>query len=254
MNLDELLELALKAGERAGAAIVASKKDLKIWQKDDGSPFSSADLAANEAICEVLAQSGIAICSEERILPFAQRKQMPYFWLIDPLDGTKGFLKGSDEYCILIALIHEQRPILALIHQPEKKSSLYAHAHSKLYKNGSELQINKEFFIKNEKKALISVHHPNAQNKAFLEENKLKSMQISSALKFNALCEGVAGVYARFESLHSWDIAAGDFLLNHAGGLMCDFHQKPLLYNQESFLCPPFIALSRKEFFKDFKF
>lgn len=254
MDLDNLLELTLKAGTKASEAILKSKKDLKIWQKDDGSPFSSADLSANEAICEVLAQSKIPICSEESILPFEARKQMPYFWLIDPLDGTKGFLKGSDEYCILIALIKEQRPILALIHQPEKQTSLYAHQNSKLFKNASKLKVDEKIYIKNEKKALISVHHPNAQNKAFLEENSLESMRISSALKFNALCEGLAGVYARFESLHSWDIAAGDFLLNHAGGLMCDFHQMPLLYNQESFLCPPFIALSRKEFLKDFKF
>ncbi|TQR33841.1 3'(2'),5'-bisphosphate nucleotidase CysQ [Campylobacter sp. MIT 99-7217] len=248
MNLDDLLELALSASHEASKAILKEKQNPQIWQKNDRSPLTSADLASNEALCKILKKSNIPICSEEQILPFEQRKNLPYFWLIDPLDGTKGFIKGSDEYCILIALIQGQRPILALIEQPEKENLFYAHQQSKLFKNHAEFIPDESFFLQNKKKLLLSVHHPNPQSKEFMDKNDLEAIKISSALKFNALCNGEAGVYRRIESLHSWDIAAGDFLVNHGGGLMCDLSLKPILYNQESFLCPSFIAVSRKEF------
>lgn len=254
MHLDNLLTLAIDASTKAGEAILKEKKDLKIWQKDDDTPVSSADLTSNAILNEILGQSDIAICSEEKTLAFELRKNLPYFWLLDPLDGTKGFLNGSDEYCILIALIKEQRPILALIYQPQTQQILYAHQQSKVFKNHKELKIDESIFLQNKFKALVSAHHQESKNKAFLQSNKLSPIKIASALKFNALCEGQAGVYVRFESLHSWDIAAGDFLLNQSGGFMCDFNQKPLLYNQKSFSCPHFIALSRKAFFKDFDF
>lgn len=249
MNLDHLLSIALEASLKASKAILNVKNDFKVWQKDDFSPLSSADLASNETLIEILSRSDIPICSEEKPISYDERKHLKRFWLIDPLDGTKGFIKGSDEYCILIALIEDQRPILSIIKQPSTDECFYAHKESKVYKNDTLLQKDESAFKASEKTALVSVHHPNEKNQAFLDQNALETIKISSALKFKLLLEGKAGIYHRFESLHSWDIAAGDFLVNQNEGLMCDFNHMPLLYNQKSFLCPAFIALSKKENF-----
>lgn len=254
MNLDKLLQLALNASKKASKAILNEQNSLKIWHKKDGTPLSSADLLSNEILCDELSKSDIAVCSEEKPLSFEQRKHLSCFWLIDPLDGTKAFLKQSKEYCILIALIFGKRPILSLITQPSNDESFYAHAQSKVYKNDKILIKDETYFQAHKNIALTSVHHPNAQNKEFLEKNKLKALQISSALKFTALLEGKAGVYHRFENLHSWDIAAGDFLLQQNGGFMGDFNKKAISYNEKSFLSPPFLALAKCEFAKEIIF
>lgn len=265
MNLDFLLKLALDASHKAYKAILKEKQKLEIWQKDDGSPLSSADLASNEILCDELGKSDIAVCSEEKPLNFNERKNLPYFWLIDPLDGTKSFIKGSDEYCILIALIAHTRPILSLIAKPSVQDFYYAHAQSKLYKNDSVLVVDEELFLTEQKTALISTHHSSPLNQAFLEKNSFTPKKVSSALKFITLLDGKAGIYHRFENLHSWDIAAGDFLLNKSGGFMGKFSQNHLKnyknstflssdfisYNEENFLCPHFVAVSRQEFLKE---
>lgn len=260
MNLNFLLDLALNATQKACAAILAAKKNLEIWQKDDGSPLSSADLASNEILCAQLAQSGLAICSEEQPLAYEKRKDLDAFWLIDPLDGTKSFIKGSDEYCVLVALIAHKRPILAVIAKPSTNELYYAHKESVLYKNGKPLCVGN--FEAHKNVALVSVHHPNEKNAEFLAKNALTPTKISSALKFIALLDGKAGVYHRFENLHSWDIAAGDFLLNQSGGFMGKFNAQALQnaanskskdddflsYNEQGFLCEHFIALSQAKF------
>lgn len=218
MNLDKMLDLALNASNAALRAILKERERLQIWTKADGSPLSSADLAANEALCEILARSDLKICSEEKPLDYAARKDLSAFWLIDPLDGTKGFLKGSDEFCVLVALIERGRPILSVLSSP--KAEFYAHKHTKVFKNGEILTPSEAKFAQNRRTALISVHHPNPQNQAFLDKNALTPRQISSAMKFAALLDGEAGIYHRFESLNGWDIAAGDFLINQNGGFM----------------------------------
>lgn len=248
MNLDDLLQLALNASKKAARAILREKAQLKIWQKNDGSPLSSADLAANEILCDELAKSDIAICSEEKPLEYEKRKNLNAFWLIDPLDGTKGFIKGSDEYCILVALIAGKRPILSLITKPSSDESYYAHEKSAVYKDDKALCVDESVFETHKSVALTSVHHPNEKNAEFFAKNSLAPVKISSALKFIALLEGKAGVYHRFERLHSWDIAAGDFLVGQIGGFMGDLQGKLLSYNEQSFLCSPFLAVSRREF------
>ncbi len=260
MNLDFLLKLALDASQKACKAILKEKQKLEIWQKDDGSPLSSADLASNEILCDELSKSDIAVCSEEKPLNFNERKNLPYFWLIDPLDGTKGFVEGSDEYCVLVALIAQKRPVLAVIAKPSTNELYYAHKESVLYKNGKPLCVSD--FETHKNVALMSVHHPNEKNADFLAKNALTPTKISSALKFIALLDGKAGVYHRFENLHSWDIAAGDFLLNQSGGFMGKFNAQTLQnaanskskdddflsYNEQGFLCEHFIALSKAKF------
>ena len=116
--MSELLNLAKKAAVNAGAQIMkfysADNTALKVCLKDDSSPLTSADLAANEAILKELKKSGIDICSEESVLSASSSKE-GLFWLVDPLDGTKEFLAHNDEFCVCIALIKDTKPILGVI-------------------------------------------------------------------------------------------------------------------------------------------
>lgn len=265
MNLDSLLNIgleAINAGAKAILEIKSASKNMQVWKKENNTPLSEADIAANTAITEILSKTKIPICSEEKPLEYDIRKDLESFWLIDPLDGTKGFIEGSENYCVLIALIAKDldfnkesrfngyfatrpalfRPTLALIAKPESSEIYYAHAKSPLYKN------DKIFTPKmcKDSIALVSKHHGSPLDTNFLKENNLKSLSIPSALKFIALLNGAASVYHRFENLNSWDIAAGDFLINHSGGFMADLHLNPINYNTQSFRCPYFIALDSK--------
>ncbi|EAH5863531.1 3'(2'),5'-bisphosphate nucleotidase CysQ, partial [Campylobacter coli] len=117
-KFDNLLKTAIDASNEASKAILKERKNLQIWQKQDQSPLTSADLASNEILNDILGKTDIKILSEEGLLSQEESKNLQSYWLIDPLDGTSGFLKGSDEFCIMISLIHEDRPILALIKNP----------------------------------------------------------------------------------------------------------------------------------------
>ncbi len=252
MNLSPLLDLAIEAANAASAAILNERKNLKIWQKEDSSPVSSADLISNELITQKLAETGIEVFSEEKILPFEKRKNLECFWLIDPLDGTSSFLKQKDEFCIMITLICEQRPVLSLIKNPTNGDIFYAHKDSKVYKNHRILEKDEEFFKQNQFTALLSVNHLSKEDKEFATKHNFKALNISSGLKFTALLEGRAGVYRRAENLSIWDIAAGDFLVNQNGGFMGDLRGNFLNYNQEGNKASHFLALSQKSFLKDF--
>lgn len=254
MNLDTYLNLALDAAEKASKAILKEKENLKILSKEDGTALTSADIASNEILSEMLSKSDFKILSEEKILSYEERKNLEYFWLIDPLDGTKGFIKGQDEYCIMISLIHQKRPILALIKSPEKDEIFYAHKESKVYKNSNPLQKNEAFFKENQYTALLSINHLCKEDEEFAIKYKLKALNISSGLKFSALLEGKAGIYRRKENLNIWDIAAGDFLLNQNGGFMGKFDNNLLSYNEQNLRADYFIAVSKKEFLQDFDY
>lgn len=252
MSLTSYLNLAIDAANAASVAILNERKNLKIWQKEDNTPVSSADLASNEILTQNLAKTGIEVFSEEKILPFEKRKNLEYFWLIDPLDGTSSFLKQRDEFCIMIALIHKNRPVLSLIKNPTNGDIFYAHKDTKVYKNHKILEKDENFFKQNQFTALLSVNHLSEADATFAKKHNLKALNISSGLKFTALLEGKAGVYKRAENLNIWDIAAGDFLINQNGGFMGDFNANFLTYNEQSYKASFFLAVSDKSFLRDF--
>ena len=251
-NLDNLLKIALTASNEACKAILKERKNLITWQKADKSPISSADIASNETINEILKSSDIEIISEESLPQKRNLKALQNFWLVDPLDGTSGFIKGGNEFCVMISLIHQNRPILALIQNPTTNDIFYAHKDSKVYKNNEVLKPNEAEFKNNKFKALLSVNHLTKEDENFAKNHNLEPLNISSGLKFCAILQGFAGVYKRFESLHTWDLVAGDFLVNQNGGFMGNFSQNKLFYNATNYQSEPFICVSRKEFLKDF--
>lgn len=248
MGLDGFLKLAVDASIASAIAIARERKDLQIWQKNDGTLLSSADLISDEILSLKLGTSGLPVLSEESVAGYSGGNEL--FWLIDPIDGTKGFCKGGRDYCILIALIRNGRPILAVLNAPERGLLFYAHEKSKLYKNGKFA--HKKDCKRHKNIALVSEYHKDAKEEAFILKNDLKPSYISSAVKITRLLEGQAGVYYKARGLHIWDIATSDFLLEKNGGIMCDHEGNKLIYKDDELLSKPFIALADKDFIKDF--
>lgn len=120
LNLDKFLEIAINASNQASKAILEERKNFKTWEKEDKSPLTSADLASNKILNDILGSTDIKILSEEKLLSKEECEELKTFWLIDPLDGTSGFLKGSDEFCVMVSLVHDNRPVLSLIQNPSK--------------------------------------------------------------------------------------------------------------------------------------
>lgn len=237
--MQDLLALAKEAAKIAGNEILKIQEPV-VKIKLDGTFVTNADLKSNEIIFDILNKSSINICSEEKILSYEKRKKAP-FWLIDPLDGTSNYIKNKKDFCICISLIDGNRPILGLIYDVGNKNMYYSVKGMQVYKNGEVINNIK----KESNKALISLRkEQNINNSKIPFSYGYSALNIGSALKFCALLDGRADVYLRFERLSSWDISAGDFLINQNGGLMLGLDKQKINYNKSNFSCKPFIAFA----------
>jgi 3'(2'), 5'-bisphosphate nucleotidase len=231
-----MIEVMIKAAKSAGEAILALKNCTAQF-KADYSPVTKADLASNAIIMRELTHhfSHIPIVSEET----ACTCDCDTFFLIDPLDGTKEFLQNNGEYCVLIAYIEQGIPVKSVIYAPDS-GYLYVANEGKATKNGVPIHVKAGL-----KNALISRSHPEEPLVKYHETKGVSEfITCGSALKFAKLAEGEAGLYTRFVSLSIWDIAAGDALVNAAGGTMTDHEGKNLTYHSSHLKAKPFIAKS----------
>ena len=235
------------AMKEAASAILALRNSAKIYTKSDGSRVTDADFASNEILISAL-ERFYPVCSEERTLPWPMRQALPAFFLLDPLDGTSNFIAGKDDFCISLALIEGKRPSFGLIYDVCADLMLYSHE-GLIYENEQALDIKTRPETKH--LALVSMRKSqDMRNYSYINKHSLTPLPYGSALKFYKLVKGEAGMYLRHERLSSWDIAAGDFLLNSAKGSMREFDPKLdtacdfISYNEEDFLSKPFIALA----------
>lgn len=234
---------------------------LKVREKNDLSPVTEADLKAHQIIIESLKQltPEIPILSEElNPMPlFEERKKWATYWLIDPLDGTKSFLKGETDFAISVALIKNHQPILGVIELPMLDQCYFA------FKNQGAYKINREINKQKQMPQKISVNKNYDQTfkitigkakalsdrlKERLEKlNDYKIIYHASAYKFCLVSEGVADLYLRLYPTHQWDTAAGDCILSEAGGaIICLENQKKLCYNKSSSLINPYFLAGPK--------
>ena len=252
--MSELLNLAKKAAVNAGAQIMkfysADNTALKVCLKDDSSPLTSADLAANEAILKELKKSGIDICSEESVLSASSSKE-GLFWLVDPLDGTKEFLAHNDEFCVCIALIKDTKPILGVIFLPVTRELFCANesgAFKEILDTKGEaitkIDLNKK--SENFENYIFLSRRGDPKTAEFIKENlNFKQISLGSAIKFCRLVE-FGGVYLRFAPSYLWDNAAGDALVNFCGGKVFGANSdKEMSYELADLKSPFFIALSK---------
>ncbi len=272
VQYEELILTTLLAAKRAGEAILdVYSSDFAVEQKDDKSPLTLADKRSHEIIMDVLEQTitvnngTVPVLSEEgRGIPFDERKEWEYFWLVDPLDGTKEFVKRNGEFTVNIALIRNHKPVLGIIYIPVEDVFYFAAIDFGTYKleNSENLADNlsiKELLDKSQRLPLTnnnessitvigSRSHTSEEFSEFVKLLKEKYGEVEfissgSSLKLCLVAEGEADVYPRFGPTMEWDTAAGQAIVEQAEGSVMDIQtREPLRYNKEDLLNPFFIV------------
>ncbi len=247
MNLVPLLSAAKLAAQKASNEVIRiyDSGDFSIEAKADDSPLTLADKAAHNAIVAELEHLGIPILSEEgRDIPFSVRKDWDYFWMIDPLDGTKEFIKRNGEFTVNIALIHQQQVVLGVVYAPVLKEMYWAAKGNGAFKDGVSIKVNS--FNKTDEGLMVvaSRSHLNIETQGFLDA--LKNPEVvskGSSLKLLMVAEGKADLYPRYAPTMEWDTAAAQIIVEEAGGVVTikDSGDK-VSYNKENLLNPWFLV------------
>jgi 3'(2'), 5'-bisphosphate nucleotidase len=241
LNIKELLNIAINAAIEGGNEIMkVYNDDFEVYIKEDDSPLTVADQNANKVIVDQLGKTGIPVLSEEgKTIPYSERKNWDKLWIVDPLDGTKEFIKRNGEFTVNIALIENGSPIMGVIYVPVKKTLYYASeagAYKKSENNIEKLPINqkKEKYV-----AVGSRSHMSDETKAFFNQLKdthgeIDVVSMGSSLKICLVAEGIADVYPRFAPTMEWDTAAGQAIAKYAGKSLIDYNtKKEMLYNRD---------------------
>jgi 3'(2'), 5'-bisphosphate nucleotidase len=252
IDINQILNIAEKAGK---ATLEIYGREFTIEEKEDRSPVTEADERSNEIIIEALSKlhPDIPFISEEtKQIPFTERKDWKYFWLIDPLDGTKEFIKKNGEFTINIALIEDHTPVLGVIYVPVKDIFYFAQRGKGSFKieKGSADQPIKASVSTNKEKLIVvgSRSHGGDALNAYMEERKKEYKNVElissgSSLKFCLVAEGKADIYPRTGPTYEWDTAAGHAVVLESGKSVYDFEtDKPLVYNKENLLNGWFIV------------
>ena len=255
-NLTDYLEPLADIARRAGDAImeVYDREDFAVLLKSDDSPLTDADRAANNVIVAGLQElePDIPIISEEnKTVDYDTRKTWNRCWMVDPLDGTKEFIKRNGEFTVNIALIEDGASIMGVVYVPATNRLYFgARGYGAYEISGEENhQLKAATFTADEHalKIVGSRSHFNDATKNFmLSFNEPTVVPKGSSLKFLTLAEGEAHIYPRLAPTMEWDTAAAQIILEEAGGLVIDREtQQPLRYNKEDLLNPHFIAYGR---------
>lgn len=253
MDRKELVKEVVQIARQAGAAIMAiyGKEDFGVELKEDESPLTLADKASNKIICDALEKlpAQYPIVSEEnKAIPYAERRAFEYNWLVDPLDGTKEFIKRNGEFTVNIALLHRGAPVLGVVYVPCFNETYWAVKGEGAYwqSNGETRALQAASFSLSDPglHVVCSRSHLNEETQAFIDKlNAPERVAKGSSLKFMILARGEAHVYPRLGPTMEWDTAAAQAVLEAAGGQVIDEEtKKPLRYNKESLRNPYFIA------------
>ncbi len=268
IKLTELLTIAKEAGD---AILDVYDSDFTVERKEDKSPLTLADKRSDEIIFSALSRlyPEIPILSEEgRSIPFTEREEWEYLWLIDPLDGTKEFVKRNGEFTVNIALIHNSEPVVGVIYIPITQVFYFAKSGLGAYKRaytremesidednellqGSERlplpdALNRPFTV------VGSRSHMSQETEGYINELKkvhgeFAIISAGSSIKICMVADGRADVYPRFGPTMEWDTAAGQAIVEGAGGALVDAAtNEPLSYNRENLLNSSFIVKLEK--------
>lgn len=244
--MNALLKDCIALAKVAGEAILPYYQQIKpehITTKPDKSPVTVADIAAHDVLVAGLKKltPDYPVLSEEGDIPdFNVRQQWERYWLLDPLDGTRGFVKHSPEFSVNIALIENHQPILGVITAPAT-GACYAAAKGEGAwtegANGKLSQIHSTAPHREKVRFAVGKFHGSkrlSKVSDVLGDHEL--LKLNSSLKFGLIAGGQADVYLRFGPTSEWDTAAGQIILEEAGGLVVDFNGQPLHYNAKSSL------------------
>ncbi len=256
-ELEELTSEILKISHEAGEKILEIyETDFSVENKKDNSPLTAADMAAHNTICDQLTKltPSIPILSEESShISFSDRQKWTQYWLVDPLDGTREFIKRNGEFSVNIALIEGHSSIMGVIYIPVTGVSYSASINNGAYKhesNGDKSQICVKQTNANAITIAGSRSHGNQRLQDFIASlNNPEVLSVGSSLKFCLVAEGTADIYPRFGLTSEWDTAAAQAIVEEAGGMVVDTDYKRLEYNtKESLLNPEFLVIADKQF------
>ena len=254
------------------AALQASKAILKIYHsgafdieiKGDNSPLTRADKASHNVIMSYLESTGIPVLSEEgRNIPYKERKDWKQLWIVDPIDGTKEFIKRNGEFTVNIALIENNRPLMGVIFVPVTGDLYFSSKELGSYKVDVNLKdYDVESLIAKANKLplqredntftiVASRSHMSAETEGYIEKmrdihGEVKLISKGSSLKLCMVAQGTANCYPRFAPTMEWDTAAGQAICEHAGVEVIDWEtKKNMLYNREELLNNWFLVQSK---------
>ena len=254
INLDIIVDIAKEAGD---TIMEIYDKDFQIDYKDDKSPLTEADTKSNEIICEALekAYPEIPLLSEEnKAEAYEVRKNWEYFWLIDPIDGTKEFIKKNGEFTVNIALIHKDAPIVGVVYAPALGNMYYAKKGDGAFKNGQKLPLEINRTPEKSLRVVASKSHLSEETQAFIDEvaketEHIEQVSKGSSLKLVMVAEGEADIYPRLAPTMEWDTAAADAIVREAGKMTYRYNpelrtpnSEPVIYNKENLLNPWFVV------------
>lgn len=265
----DTLNLICAIAADAGEAImnIYGEDDFAVEYKADESPLTAADKAAHEIIVAGLQQHfpDIPVLSEEGAdIPYEERKTWQRFWLVDPLDGTKEFIKRNGEFTVNIALIEDNRPVLGVVYVPAQEKMYSGIVGEGAWLGESKVQgtrykdqgLNLEpetwnlepIFVRhseheNALTVVMSRSHPSPELEEYLRDiNVAEALPVGSSLKLCVVAEGKADLYPRLGPTMEWDTAAGHAVVLAAGGTVSTPEGEELLYNKENLLNPYFIV------------
>tara|TARA_B100000780_G_scaffold259327_1_gene210283 strand:+ start:1616 stop:2380 length:765 start_codon:yes stop_codon:yes gene_type:complete len=242
VKLDYLLKVAKKAAVKAGEKILQIYAgDFSVSYKEDKSPLTIADQQANKIIEDYLSKTSIPILSEEgQLTDYKDRKNWELLWIVDPLDGTKEFVKRNGEFTVNIALVKNGKPILGVIYVPVKGWLYYGSPIGSFREIGGKKEllplVNKATIFK----VVGSRSHQSQETKEYFDEikkqkKKIEIISMGSSLKICLVAEGSADVYPRFAPTMEWDTAAGHAIAKYAGKKLIDLQTKQeMVYNRPS--------------------
>ena len=245
-----LLDAVKKISEKAGQAIlnIYQQADFEAQVKSDKSPLTQADLASHQIIIEALSKltPEIPILSEE-----GEKLEhgIDTFWCVDPLDGTKEFIKRNDEFTVNIALIEHHQPVLGVIHIPVYNQTFMAlkgEGANKIKDHNIQKLPKQHLIIRQQPIFLVSRSHINQQTQDFIQKYNAVSIEVGSSLKLMILAEGLADAYPRFGPTSLWDMGAGHAILKETGGEIFSLDYQTLVYNVNKILNPDLIAVRHK--------
>lgn len=264
---DEYILKAIDAALAAGKAILEvyedPTSDFQVEKKADNSPLTLADRKAHEVIMTYLQDTEYPVLSEEgKHLPYETRSQWHALWIVDPLDGTKEFIKRNGEFTVNIALIKEGTPVLGVIYVPVKKTLYWGEISSGAYKRegiveraGSSLEQMKNTACKlpcpKSTDAFVMVasrSHLSLETEDYIDAKRkiypdVKLVSVGSSIKICWVSEGLADEYPRFAPTMEWDTAAGHAIAKAAGAEVYQAgKEEPLVYNKPDLLNPWFIV------------
>jgi 3'(2'),5'-bisphosphate nucleotidase len=243
--------------ENAGKEIlnIYKNEDYYVRMKEDNSPVTIADINSDRIIKNGLRTISpeIPVFSEEtKEVSYDIRSKWNQLWILDPLDGTKEFISGNGEFCISLALVSASKPVMGFIHAPVTSESWFAIKDKGAFKMISgEKAVLPVYESAGPIKITISRSHHSESEAAWIRNyEKYHSSEIQvqgSAVKFCRIAEGLSDVYPKFGIIHEWDVAAGNLIIEEAGGIMLETATgKTPVYNKKNYFQPPFIAFGKR--------